>query len=57
MLTFDLSKASAGENEATRLKQLRELLDQTKPASAGSAGAPEAAPSPSGAPAPAAPAH
>jgi regulator of protease activity HflC (stomatin/prohibitin superfamily) len=58
MLTFDLSKANAGENEATRLKQLKELLDQTKPAGAGGASAPEAAPpSPSGGPAPAAPTH
>jgi regulator of protease activity HflC (stomatin/prohibitin superfamily) len=58
MLTFDLSKAGAGENEATRLKQLKELLDQTKPTGSTGGGAPEVAPpSPSAPPAPATPAH
>jgi regulator of protease activity HflC (stomatin/prohibitin superfamily) len=49
MLTFDLSKASAGENEATRMKQLKELLDQTRPSTAPTGG-------PSDGPAPTAPA-
>jgi regulator of protease activity HflC (stomatin/prohibitin superfamily) len=59
MLTFDLSKAGAGENEATRLKQLKELLDQTKPATpegAPAAAVPPPAPAPGG-PGPSAPAH
>jgi len=50
MLTFDLSKAAAGESEATRLKQLKELLEQSKPAATTSPDGP----APTAAPAPAA---
>jgi regulator of protease activity HflC (stomatin/prohibitin superfamily) len=51
LLTFDLNAKGAGLDEATRLKQLHELLEQAKPATT-AAPSPGPAPEPPAAPAP-----
>ena len=53
MLTFDVGKAGAAINEATRQKRLKELLDESKPSTAPPAEPNVAAPAPSPAEAPA----
>ncbi|HEX8794791.1 MAG TPA: prohibitin family protein [Polyangiaceae bacterium] len=62
MLTFDVSKAGTGMDEATRTRMLKALLDQAKPPApaatdAPAPPAPPPAPPPDPAPAPPAPAH